>query len=175
LLHQFTIIVSRVVSVYFSKIECLSLFSSISTPFLHSELLAVRPQSPSQYLPYILNDLCVLPGERPMFASYTPGALRALAEACWHEDPAQRPPFRDVVTTLSSMLEGKRSLSSSAGGLLDIRDRPQQVHNLCRVCTCFRCLLPILALPCLPAVPSFVHCGCHLHPLPGRSTSCLAA
>jgi hypothetical protein len=33
-------------------------------------------------------------------------AMRALVEACWHHEPAERPSFLEVVRTLEAMLCG---------------------------------------------------------------------
>ncbi|KAG2436230.1 hypothetical protein HXX76_006541 [Chlamydomonas incerta] len=47
-----------------------------------------------------------LEGWRPVFPPHTPRGFRELAERCWHPDPAKRPQFEEILTTLRTLREG---------------------------------------------------------------------
>ena len=43
-------------------------------------------------------------GQRPAVPARVPTALAALIGDCWHQDPAQRPAFTDIVKRLEAMV-----------------------------------------------------------------------
>jgi hypothetical protein len=57
----------------------------------------------------------VVMGYRPPIPTGMPDGYKELMTACWHADPAQRPPFEDIVTYL------RRLYHSSSDGAHDAR------------------------------------------------------
>eukprot|EP00026_Physarum_polycephalum_P008229 Phypoly_transcript_08308.p1 GENE.Phypoly_transcript_08308~~Phypoly_transcript_08308.p1 ORF type:complete len:488 (+),score=56.60 Phypoly_transcript_08308:26-1489(+) len=45
----------------------------------------------------------VLQGERPEIPDKCPAPLKALLKACWHEAPAERPTFREIIQVLNTL------------------------------------------------------------------------
>lgn len=45
----------------------------------------------------------VLQGERPQIPDKCPNALQVLLRACWHEQPSERPSFKDIVFALGKL------------------------------------------------------------------------
>ena len=45
-------------------------------------------------------------GQRPEIPVSVPGAAKALIQSCWHEDPAERPSFRQVHAQLMAIQAG---------------------------------------------------------------------
>ena len=51
----------------------------------------------------------VITGHRPELPAGMPGGYSRLMQACWHEDPSDRPAFQDIVADLSTMYLSARN------------------------------------------------------------------
>ena len=70
-------------------------------------------------------------GMRPRFPSGAPSVLVALASACWAHDPAKRPSFDTIISTLTAIIDAVLAATQS------VHQQQQQQQ-----------VLPAAVLPC---------------------------
>ena len=56
----------------------------------------------------ILASMQIISGKRPPFLSVWPKYLQDLIQCCWYENPHNRPPFTDIVTSLENKINFRR-------------------------------------------------------------------